>query len=110
MSDLLSAAKFFFDQGNEKITLDVLKQAKDNFSINREISRLIDALNISNKKLSHLIARSWLPGVEAAEIKATLLSGEQDKIQKLMVQAGVRYRPQSQTTGTSIGSIFGSSG
>ena len=89
MSDLLSAAKFFFDQGIEEITLDVLKQAKDNFIINREISRLIDALNISNKKLSHLIARSWLPGVEAAEMKATLLSGEQDKIQKLMVQAGV---------------------
>lgn len=89
MSDLLSAAKFFFDRGVKEITLDVLKQAKDDLSGNRESYRLIDALNISNKKLSHLIARSWLPGVEAAEMKATLLSGEQDKIKKLMVQAGV---------------------
>jgi hypothetical protein len=89
MSDLLNAAKFFFNQGIKEITLDVLKKAKDDFSGNRENLRLIDAVNISNKKLSHLIAKSWLPGAEAAEMKATLISEEQDKIRNLMVQAGV---------------------
>jgi hypothetical protein len=89
MSDLLSATKFFFDRGIKEITLDVLKQAKDNFSDDSINLLLTDLLLVSNKKLSHLIARSWLPGVAAEEIKATLLSGEQDKISKLMVQAGV---------------------
>jgi hypothetical protein len=89
MSDLLSATKFFFDRGIKEITLDVLKQTEDNIAGDPANRRLIDIINISNKKLSHLIARSWLPGVEAAEMKATLLSGEQDKIKKLMVQAGV---------------------
>lgn len=92
MSELLSAAKFFFDRGINEITIDVLKEteeieksgARDIVSSQHAITYLIP-----NKKLSHLIARSWLPGVEGEKIKATLLSGNQSEIQELMVQTGV---------------------
>jgi hypothetical protein len=89
MSELLSAAKFFFDRGIKEITLDVLKRSGDNVAGDPELAGYIEVIRIRDKKLSHLIAKSWLPGEEAAEIKAKLLSGEQDKIKKLMVKAGV---------------------
>jgi hypothetical protein len=89
MSDLLSAAKFFFDRGIEEITLDVLKQTEDNIAGDPVGSPHPLNLRVLNKKLSHLIARSWLPGVEAEKIKATLLSGNQKEIRELMVQSGV---------------------
>jgi hypothetical protein len=88
MSELLSAAKFFFDRGIKEITLDVLKKAEDNSSKDPTGSLFVGDLLVRNKKLSHLIARSWLPGVEGEKIKATLL-GEQNGIRELMVQEEV---------------------
>lgn len=92
MSELLSAAKFLFDRGVKEITIDVLKQTEQ--TENSGARSLADPQHalpylIPNKKLSHLIARSWLPGVEGEKIKATLLSGNQSEIQELMIQTGV---------------------
>lgn len=94
MSDLLSAAKFFFERGVKEITLDVLQQSEEDFVSS---APALD-LRVRNKKLSHLIARSWLPGVEAEKIKVTLLSGNQKEIRELMVQAGVVTMDESEVS------------
>jgi hypothetical protein len=95
MSDLLSATKFFFDRGVKEITLDVLQQSEDNFVDDSVSSAHSLNLFVRNKKLSHLIARSWLPGAEGEKIKATLLSGNQSEIQELMIQTGVVLKDEA---------------
>jgi hypothetical protein len=80
MSDLLDSTKFFFDKGIKEITLDILS----NETYLRGIEPPENYLSILNKKISQLIAKSWLPGKE--EIREILIGEDQNKIRKLFVE------------------------
>ena len=82
----LSDSRIFFDRGVKKITpnvlLDVLKKRD---ASDKEKQAAIGYLK-RNKRLSILIAESYLPGGE--EIRQ-ILTGDQDGIKKLLVEKGV---------------------
>ncbi len=98
MSNLLNLTKLSPEQNIEEINLNVLETNIPTDSVDRTPApvrpALLDLL-VRNKKLSHLIARSWLPGAEGEKIKAIFL-GEQDKLREMLVKEGVVTVEESQ--------------
>ena len=84
MSEFSDSARFFFENGITEISLDTLENHQARSAESNSPGSVLRTLN---KKISQLVAMSWLP--DGKEIGPILVGGDQDKIRNLFLEKGI---------------------